>query len=291
MRRITEIIVSILTVVALVVLVNLNVKSNLTLSDTIKEMEVLLDIYRSQNSLQFHLLNKAIKSILEKEFKQDKKIKKLEDLIEESLHLKSLDVEKIMKANVKIVSLTSGYSGSGTHIKLNGKSYILTCGHLFKSKNDLISVTTNEPTLKNEFTKKDEATIVLLDKEKDLALIKLNREWNHPYLKIADKEPSLGEPVWVVGNPYVLNDVITFGKVVSYFRKDYYILSAKAYYGNSGGCVINRKGEIVGVLVAIEINLFSRVPLTKKYGIEGRSFAVRLNTIKKFLEKITLKRS
>ena len=264
MKRVTEIIISILIVISLVFLVNLDIKSHLILSKTIKEMSNLLEIYRSQNSLQFHLLNKTIKSILEKEFKQDKKIKKLEKLIEESLHLKSLDVEKIMKANVKVISLTSGYSGSGTHIKLNNESYILTCGHLFESKDDLISVTTNEPTLKNEFTKKDEATIVLLDKEKDLALIKLNREWNYPYLKIANKEPSLGEPVWVVGNPDVLNDVITFGKVVGYFRKDYYILSAKAYYGNSGGCVINRKGEIVGILVAIEINIFSRDSLLLK---------------------------
>ena len=284
MKRITEVIISILIVISLVFLVNLDIRSHLILSKTIEEMSNLLEIYRSQNSLQFHLLNKTIKTLLEKVFKQDEKIKKLEKLIDESLHLKSLDVEKIMIANVKIVNLSDGCEGSGTHIKLNGKSYILTCGHLFKTKEDLISVTTNENRIKNDFTKKGEATIVLLDKEKDLALIKLNREWNYPYLEIADKEPKLDDPIWIIGNPYVLNDVITFGRVIE-FRKNFYFLSSRAYFGNSGGAVINRKGEIVGVLSAIGINFFSRVPFSKKTGVQSFSVCVRLNTIKDFLRK------
>jgi len=286
MKRIRETVISVIAVLALVFLVNFDMKSHLTLSKTIKEMSNLLEIYQAQNSLQYHLVKKIVKDLLKKEFKQDKKIKELERLIEESLHLRSLDVEKIILANVKITNITEGSGGSGTHIKINGKSYILTCAHLFKSKDDLISVATNEPTLKNEFTKKGEAIIVLLDKEKDLALIKLNREWNYPYLKMAKKEPSLGEPIWIVGNPYVLNDVITFGKVVGYFRKDCYVLSAKAYYGNSGGCVINRKGEVIGVMSAIGINFFSHIPFSKNVGAQAFSMAVRLKTIKEFLKEV-----
>jgi len=282
-KRITEVIISILIVISLAFLVNLDIRSHLILSKTIKEMSNLLEIYRSQSSLQFHLLNKVIRKLLEREFKQDKKIKKLEKLIDESLHLKSLDVEKIMKANVRIVNLTYGYSGSGTHIKIKGKSYILTCAHLFKSKSDLVSITTNEDTNKNDFTAKNEATILLLDKEKDLALIKINKKWNHPYLKIANKEPKINDPIWIVGNPYVLNDVITFGKVVK-FTKEYCVLNGRAYFGNSGGAVINRKGEVIGVMSAIWINFGSYVPF-KGYGVQSFSVCVRLNTIKDFLRK------
>jgi len=285
MKRITEIIVSVLAVIALVFLVNLDIKSHLILSKTIKEMSNLLEIHRSQSSLQFHLLKRITQSILEKEFKQDKKIKKLEKLIDESLHLKSLDVEKIMIANVKVVNLSEGNSGSGTHIKLNGKSYILTCAHLFKTKEDLVSIATNEDKIKNDFTKKGEATIVLLDKEKDLALIKINREWNYPYLKIADKEPKLDDPIWIIGNPYVLNDVITFGRIIE-FKENFYLLSGRAYFGNSGGAVINRKGEIVGVLNAIAINFFSHVPFSKEQGVQSFSVCVRLNVIKDFLKEL-----
>jgi len=286
MKRITEIIVSVLTVIALVFLVNLDIKSHLILSRTIKEMSNLLEVYQSQNSLQYHSLSKIVKSILKKDFKQDKKIDKLEKLIEESLHLKSLNVERITRANVRVVNLSYGYSGSGTHIKINDKSYILTCGHLFKSKSDLVSVATNEDTTKNDFTTKGEATVVLLDKERDLALIKINRKWNHPYLKLASSEPKTGDPVWVVGNPYVLNDVISFGRVIRYMKKyNLLCITAKTYFGNSGGAVLNRKGEIVGVMSAIWINFSSYVPF-KGYGVQSFSACVRLNVIKDFLKEV-----
>ena len=205
----------------------------------------------------------------------------------------TIDVKKLERANIKIINLTSGFNGSGTHIKLNEKSYILTSAHLFSRLNadkDVIFIVANDKLRNNDFTEKNEAALIFIDRKKDLALIKIKKKWNHPYLKVAKREPKIGEPVWVIGNPIILNDIITFGKIKDK-KENIHVLNAKIFFGNSGGAVVNRKGEIVGVTKSVFMGFGYCIPFLKnKSVIISYSECVSLSSLKNFLKKVRERR-
>lgn len=99
----------------------------------------------------------------------------------------------------------------------------------------------------------------------DLAVITVSRRL--PALQIADRKPAIGEPVLVLGSPLGLGGTVTSG-IVSAFRTedglDYLQFSAPISPGNSGGPVVNERGEVIGVAVAKMVG----------QGAEGLGFAI-----------------
>jgi len=102
------------------------------------------------------------------------------------------------------------------------------------------------------------AKIIWASEEQDVAILKANRPIaSHPWFHIAKREPRPGETVSVVGHPVGL--VWTFS--VGYVSRIWHFeeqkpstliqTSAPVYFGNSGGILLNERGEALGVCHAL----------------------------------------
>ena len=166
-------------------------------------------------------------------------------------------------------------SGSGVIIRPDG--YIVTNNHVVNGATK-ISVTLNN-------NQQYDATIVGTDPATDVAIIKVDAE-NLPTLPLGDSDQlRLGEWVLAIGSPLgaQLRSTITAGivsakgrsmpdgsgefKIESFIQTD-----AAVNPGNSGGALVNKKGELVGINTAI-------VSQTGSY--TGYSFAVPVNIVKR----------
>ena len=164
-------------------------------------------------------------------------------------------------------------SGSGVIIRPDG--YIVTNNHV------VADATSIKVTLNND--KIYDATIVGTDPTTDIALIKIEAK-GLPYLSFSDSDKlRLGEWVLAIGSPYNLKSTITAGIVsakgrsMPNYKGDFKIESfiqtdAAVNPGNSGGALVNRKGELVGINTAI-------ISQTGSYS--GYSFAVPSNIASK----------
>ena len=166
-------------------------------------------------------------------------------------------------------------SGSGVIIRPDG--YIVTNNHVVNGATK-ISVTLND-------NRQFEATVVGTDPATDVAIIKIDAE-NLPTIPFGDSDQlRLGEWVLAIGSPLgqQLRSTITAGivsakgrsmpdgsnefKIESFIQTD-----AAVNPGNSGGALVNKKGELVGINTAI-------VSQTGSYS--GYSFAVPANIVKR----------
>ena len=164
-------------------------------------------------------------------------------------------------------------SGSGVIIRPDG--YIVTNNHV------VADATSVRVTLNNN--KSYDATIIGTDPATDIALIKIEAK-NLPYLTFSDSDKlRIGEWVLAIGSPYDLRSTVTAGivsakgrsmpnykgefKVESFIQTD-----AAVNPGNSGGALVNKKGELVGINTAI-------ISQTGSYA--GYSFAVPSNIASK----------
>ena len=180
------------------------------------------------------------------------------------------NVEKYKKANLLIYNATANFSGSGTHIKIKNKDYILTASHLIENPDDFIwGILDNGDWHPLELTK--------INKEKDLILFRVFGLECHPYLEISDESPKEGSKIIVIGNPDDMKDVITDGIISKVGRKGY-LFTNIIYFGNSGGAILY-KGKIIGVVS--EFRCYFQIPIFVNYG-----FGCKLEMIKDFLEDV-----
>jgi putative serine protease PepD len=89
-----------------------------------------------------------------------------------------------------------------------------------------------------------------------------------PALSKAPDQPAVGDPVLVVGAPLGLGGSVSNG-IVSAYRNGYIQFSAPIAPGNSGGPVVNLRGQVVGV---------ARSKLVAE-GAEGLSFAIPISLV------------
>jgi len=171
-------------------------------------------------------------------------------------------------------------SGSGVIIRPDG--YIVTNNHV------VANATKVEVTLNDNRT--FEATVVGTDPATDVALIKINAT-DLPTIPFGDSDNlRLGEWVLAIGSPLgeQLRGTITAGIVSAKGRsmpsetKEFKIESfiqtdAAVNPGNSGGALVNKTGELVGINTAI-------VSQTGSYS--GYSFAVPVNIVKKIVDDL-----
>ncbi|MES2520305.1 MAG: Do family serine endopeptidase [Bacteroidota bacterium] len=166
-------------------------------------------------------------------------------------------------------------SGSGVIISADG--YIVTNNHVVQDA-DEVSVILND---KREM----KAKVISTDPSTDLAIIQI-KATNLPFLTFGDSDGiRVGEWVLAVGNPFNLESTVTAGIVSAKGRQNiidrdkdvnplesFIQTDAAVNPGNSGGALVNLKGELIGINTAI----YSR---TGQFA--GYSFAVPVSIVKK----------
>lgn len=171
--------------------------------------------------------------------------------------------------------------GSGVIISTDG--YIVTNNHVVEDA-DEITVKLND---EREF----KGRIIGTDPDTDLALLKIEGD-DFPTLPVGDSDAlKVGEWVLAVGNPFSLSSTVTAGIVSAKARdigssaangqgatiQSFIQTDAAINQGNSGGALVNARGELVG----INAMLYSPTGSYSGYG-----FAIPTNIMKKVVSDL-----
>jgi serine protease Do len=166
-------------------------------------------------------------------------------------------------------------SASGSGVIISSDGYIATNNHVVNGATEI------EITLNDNSSYK--ASIIGVDPTTDLALIKIDAENLTPIYYGNSDEVKVGQWVAAVGNPFNLTSTVTAGIVSAKGRnihilQDQYAIEsfiqtdAAVNPGNSGGALVNTKGELIGINTAIASNTGSYT---------GYAFAIPSNMVKK----------
>lgn len=172
--------------------------------------------------------------------------------------------------------------GSGSGVIIRSDGYIVTNNHVVDGASKV------EVTLNNNKTYP--ATVVGTDPATDVAILKIDAT-GLPVVPFGDSDKlRLGQWVIAIGSPYDLRSTITAGIVSakgrqmqhgpgeSQFKIESFIQTDAAVNpGNSGGALVNQKGELVGVNTAI---------VSQTGSFTGYSFAVPSNIVRRIAEDL-----
>lgn len=143
--------------------------------------------------------------------------------------------------------------GTGSGVIVSADGYIVTNAHVIQDADEV------EVALNNSRSYK--ASVIGIDPSTDLALIKISAK-DLPYITFTASAIEVGDWVLAVGNPFNLASTVTAGIVSAKARninilKDRYAVEsfiqtdAAVNPGNSGGALVNLRGELVGINSAI----------------------------------------
>lgn len=167
--------------------------------------------------------------------------------------------------------------GTGSGVIISEDGYIVTNNHVIKDASEI------EITLNNK--KSYPAKLIGTDSKMDIALLKITADEKLPYTAFANSDSvKIGEWVLAVGNPYNLNSTVTAGIISAKARnldtsgiQSFIQTDAAVNPGNSGGALVNTRGELIG------INTMISSP-TGSY--TGYSFAIPSNNAKKIIDDL-----
>jgi len=172
------------------------------------------------------------------------------------------------------------YEAMGSGVIISPEGYIVTNNHVVQDANEIL-VTLNDRRVY-------QATIVGTDPSTDIALIKIDQA-NLPFLSYGNSDDvKVGEWVLAVGNPFNLTSTVTAG-IVSAKARNINILGSQGAIesfiqtdaavnpGNSGGALVNTRGELIGINAAIASG-------TGYY--QGYSFAIPANIARKVVDDL-----
>jgi len=167
--------------------------------------------------------------------------------------------------------------GTGSGVIITADGYIVTNNHVIQNASEL------EVTLNNN--KSYKAKLVGTDSKMDIALLKVDTKEKLPYATFGNSDDmKVGEWVLAVGNPYNLTSTVTAGIVSAKARnlskdglQSFIQTDAAVNPGNSGGALVNTRGELIGINTMISSQTGSYV---------GYSFAVPSNIARKIIEDI-----
>jgi serine protease Do len=158
--------------------------------------------------------------------------------------------------------------GSGFVISEDG--YVVTNNHVIENASKI------QLSFDDQSAKVD-AELVGTDQRTDIALLKIKApSRKFPFVKLAPKDPRVGDWVVAVGNPFGFGGTVTAGIVSALARDvgsgpyDYLQIDAAVNRGNSGGPTFNLDGEVIGVNTAI---------YSPSGGSVGIAFAVPAKTV------------
>ncbi|MEJ1238569.1 trypsin-like peptidase domain-containing protein [Chryseolinea sp. T2] len=178
--------------------------------------------------------------------------------------------------------LESPARSSGSGVIISDDGYIVTNNHVVEDASNIEVVMSNNQRF---FAK-----LIGTDPSTDLALLKIRAD-NLPFVRYGDSDKIIpGEWVLAVGNPFDLNSTVTAG-IVSAKARNIRILEDKNHLeveafiqtdaavnpGNSGGALVNLRGELIGINSAIA---------TSSGSFQGYSFAIPVSLVKKVMDDL-----
>ena len=167
--------------------------------------------------------------------------------------------------------------GFGSGVIISKKGFIVTNNHVIAGSDEVVVVLND----KREYI----ATVMGADPTTDIALLQVDAE-ELTALKFGNSDAlRLGEWVLAIGNPYNLTSTVTAGIVSAKARGEMGIMRRQEFGiesfiqtdaavnpGNSGGALINTRGELVGINTAIA---------SRTGAFSGYSFAVPVSIVEK----------
>ena len=165
--------------------------------------------------------------------------------------------------------------GSGVIVSHEG--YVLTNNHVVEGADEIEVVLTDG--------RKAPAKIVGLDPETDLAVIKIDLD-KLPVIVLGQSELArVGDVVLAIGNPFGVGQTVTMGIISALGRNNLHINSFENFiqtdaainFGNSGGALVDTRGNLIGINTAI---------YSQSGGSVGIGFAIPVSTAKTVMEAI-----
>ena len=151
--------------------------------------------------------------------------------------------------------------GSGTLIKHKGNTFVITARHVALAqtpnpKRYACSTVTEHCTLLSDSMLIELELRPSLSKDFALYLVDKPLRGTFPTV-ISDKDPFIGDPIWISGMPWGHHPWISGGTIAWLFGQDKDRLlgiDSFAASGSSGGGVFNTSGQLIGITVAIEVS-------------------------------------
>jgi len=180
-------------------------------------------------------------------------------------------------------------NGSGTGFIITKDGYILTCHHVIKDANE-IKIAVGGKTYP--------ATLVRDDPSNDLALLKINGSFSAIAFS-SNRSAKMGQEVFTIGypNPSLqgVNAKITKGIINSLtgFQDDLrlYQISVPVQPGNSGGALVDEKGNVLGVVMAMldaktTFKISGSLPQNVNYAVKSTYAQAMLDTLPEISDKL-----
>lgn len=181
--------------------------------------------------------------------------------------------EKINPAIVCIDSQLDDCTSCGTGCIIDKSGLILTSAHVVdKAQNVVVTLSNGQ-----DYTAK---IVSHLGENKDIALLKISVPVELKTVKLGNSERiKVGQKVLAIGNPFGFNGTLTQGIISRIdYAKNRIQTDAAINPGSSGGPLLNKQGEIIGINQAIynPDNNISNI---------GIGFAIPINLVKEYLKE------
>ena len=192
--------------------------------------------------------------------------------------------KKVNPSVVSVISTTAEGTGSGSGVIMSKDGYIITNNHVVDGAQS-VSVQLSDGTSLD-------AEIIGTDEQTDLAVIKVTPTSDLSAAEFGDSdELEPGEYAYAIGSPGGVQfaNTITGGRI-SAINRDLTVndrvmtliqTDASINNGNSGGALINKYGQVVGITSAkLSGNAFGSAT------VEGMGFAIPINTAKDIVDEL-----
>jgi len=191
---------------------------------------------------------------------------------------RSVDPLDVLFGNRKKQSAPRVDTSLGSGVIVSREGHIITNHHVIEDNSEVQVQLADGRTLP--------AQVVGDDKQVDIAILKVESAKLEPLALANSDNVRVGQLVFAIGNPFGLAETVTAGIISAKGRRDItdskvemLQTDAAVNHGNSGGPLINLRGEIIGINTAI----YSK---SEDGGWLGISFAIPANVARRALESV-----
>lgn len=182
--------------------------------------------------------------------------------------------EKINPAIVCVDSHVQDGMSCGTGCIIDKRGIILTSAHVIEDGNGVVVTMSNGQNYKARVLRR-------FEDNKDIVLLKIDVPMDLKTVKLGNSEKiKVGQKVLAIGNPFGFNGTLTQGIISRIdYVKNRIQTDAAINPGSSGGPLLNKNGEIIGINQAIynPDNNISNI---------GIGFAIPINIVKEYLNSV-----